>query len=104
MRNTILSGLLDSVKDIVDEIILVDTGSTDKTKEIASEYGAKVFDFKWTGDFGEARNVSMDQATCDWILIMDPDEKLSPKDHNAIRDLIRDNPSAVYYLNTRNYK
>ena len=65
---------LDSVINIVDEIIIVDTGSTDKTKEIAKEYTRKVYDFKWIDDFSEARNFSFSKASKEYILWMDADE------------------------------
>ena len=59
---------LDSVRDVVDEIVIVDTGSTDRTVEIAESYGAKVFYHPWEGSFSKARNYSLKYATCDWIL------------------------------------
>ena len=65
---------LESVKDYVDEMIIVDTGSTDKTKEIAKSFGAIVFDHEWKDDFSEARNVALQKATSDWILQLDADE------------------------------
>ncbi|MEI6512796.1 MAG: glycosyltransferase [bacterium] len=71
-----LAQCLDSVKGLVDEIVLVDTGSTDKTVEIANKYGAKVFYSDWTNDFSAARNVSLSHATCDWVLVLDADEAL----------------------------
>ena len=96
---------LKSVRDIADEIILVDTGSADKTKDIAAVFGAKVHDFPWTGDFAAARNHSLAQATGDWILVLDADEVLSPVDHDAIRALLRKSASsaAAYCIETRNY-
>ena len=71
-----LGRCLESLKGIVDEMIVVDTGSEDRTVEIAKEYGAKVYDFKWTGDFSEARNYSFSLATCDYIYSADADEEL----------------------------
>lgn len=65
---------LESIKDIADEIIIVDTGSTDKTKEVVSKYTDKIFDFKWIDDFSVARNFSLGKATCDWILWCDADD------------------------------
>ncbi len=71
-----LAECLDSVKDIVDEIVIVDTGSIDKTKEIAASYGAKIFDFKWVDDFSAARNFCFSKATKEWILWLDADDRL----------------------------
>lgn len=65
---------LESIKEIADEIIIVDTGSTDKTKEIVSKYTDKIFDFKWIDDFSAARNFSLSKANNDWILWLDADD------------------------------
>ncbi len=96
---------LSSVKAAVDEMIVVDTGSTDRTKELAAVFGAKVFDFDWDEDFSSARNFSLSKATGDWILVLDADETVSSRDHERIRDLIRKSPAGTggYYLTTRNY-
>ena len=96
---------LRSVRDVVDEMIIVDTGSTDKTIDIAKVFGAKVFDFPWTGDFSAARNHSLAQATGDWILILDADEVISSRDFDELKALIRKRtPSpAAYSIVTRNY-
>ena len=72
---------LHSVKEIADEIIIVDTGSTDHTKEIALQFTDQVYDYKWEeadglGHFGSARNFSVSKATGDWILYIDADEEL----------------------------
>ena len=85
----LLPQCLESIKDAVDEIILVDTGSTDKTVKIAEKYGARVFHHPWRGDFSEARNYSLQQATCDWILVVDADEKLEREDVPALREALR---------------
>lgn len=69
---------LDSVKSIVSEIIVVDTGSTDRTVEIAKSYGAKVFTFEWINDFAAARNYAIEQAKSDWIIFLDADEFFAP--------------------------
>lgn len=74
-----LGKCLQSVKNIVDEVILVDTGSTDQTLDIAKKFGAKLFFLKWNNDFAEARNYSIQQAKMDYILIMDADEWLDEK-------------------------
>src|SRR3989338_6646287 len=81
---------LNSVKDIVDEIIIVDTGRTDKTKQIGKKFNAKIFDFKWVDDFSAARNKSLKHATKDWILVLDADEVVESIDLNKIKELTKD--------------
>ena len=66
-EEAVLSRCLDSIADLMDEIIIVDTGSTDKTKEIALKYTDKVYDFEWTGSFSDARNYSFSFATKEYI-------------------------------------
>ena len=65
-EEAVLGRCLDSVADLVDEIILADTGSTDRTKAIAAEYAAKVYDFPWCDDFSAARNFAVSQAVGDY--------------------------------------
>ena len=74
-----LSRTLDSVKGVVDEMVVVDTGSRDRTREIAREFGARVYDFEWCDDFAAARNESLKHAQGDWILVLDADEVLVPE-------------------------
>lgn len=62
----VLARCLESVKDVVDEIIIVDTGSTDKTKTIAKEFTDKVYDFKWVNHFAKARNFAFSKAKMDY--------------------------------------
>ncbi len=69
-----LSVCLDCLKDICEEIIIVDTGSTDSTKSIAKEYTDKIYDFTWMGDFSEARNFAFSKATKEYIYSADADE------------------------------
>ncbi|HOP41090.1 MAG TPA: glycosyltransferase, partial [Geobacteraceae bacterium] len=64
---------LASLRALADEIIVVDTGSNDRTREVARLFGAKVFDFPWNGNFSDARNESLAHASCRWILVMDAD-------------------------------
>ncbi len=96
-----LPGCLKTVKGLVDEIIVVDTGSTDRTMEIAREYGAKIFEHPWQNDFSFHRNQSIDYATGDWILILDADEELDPAEHDIIRSVVKrkdiDSVSFVVY-------
>lgn len=79
---------LESVKDIVDEIVIVDTGSTDKTKEIALEFNTKVFDYKWDNNFSNARNYALRNSSSDWNLILDADECIADIDLNSVRRFI----------------
>ena len=90
---------LRSVKPVVDEMIVVDTGSTDRTKDIATALGAKVFEFPWENDFSAARNFSISQAKGDWILALDADEVISPLDHASLLALTKEgSPKAGYSL------
>jgi glycosyltransferase involved in cell wall biosynthesis len=98
-----LEQCLNSVKDLVDEIIIVDTGSTDKTKEIAKNFTDKIFDFEWCDDFSAARNESLKHATCDWILVLDADELIAREDHQKIKEIIKKNNTGGFILIQRNY-
>jgi glycosyltransferase involved in cell wall biosynthesis len=80
---------LDSVKEIADEIILVDTGSTDQTKQIARQYTDQIYDFKWIDDFAAARNYSFSKATKEYILWLDADDVLLDEDQKKLADLKR---------------
>jgi glycosyltransferase involved in cell wall biosynthesis len=79
---------LRSVKGVVDEIIVVDTGSSDKTCQIAQGFGAKVRSFIWNDNFSDARNASLDLATGDWILFLDADEELAKKSRAILRQAV----------------
>lgn len=87
MRNeeTSLPVMLDSLKDHVDEIVLLDTGSTDNTVEVAKRYTDKVFFREWDDSFANAINACMDHATGDWILKMDCDEVMTPESARSLR-------------------
>jgi len=82
-----LGRCLDSAAPLVDEIIIVDTGSEDKTKEIAGKYTDKVYDFEWIDDFSAARNFSFEKATMDYILWLDADDIILPEDAEKFRHL-----------------
>ncbi len=79
---------LESLKHLLPEFVIVDTGSTDKTKEIAATFGAKLFDFPWTDNFSEARNFGLRKATGAWVLYIDADERLSPDSIPLLREVI----------------
>ncbi|MEK6938836.1 MAG: glycosyltransferase [Nanoarchaeota archaeon] len=98
-----LEQCLNSVKDWVDEIIIVDTGSTDRTKEIASRFTSKIFDFKWCNDFSAARNESLKHATKDWILVLDADETISNTERELMKKYIEEEKVSGYFLIQRNY-
>lgn len=83
----VLGKCLDSLAACMDEIIIVDTGSTDRTKEIAGRYTDQVFDFIWTGSFADARNFAASKATMDYIYTADADEYLEPEDQRRLLDL-----------------
>jgi glycosyltransferase involved in cell wall biosynthesis len=93
---------LESVKDYVDEIIIVDTGSTDKTVEIAGKYGAKIYNHPWENSFSKARNYSLKYATCDWILILDADEEIDKEDTHKLKDVIKENGVDIIHLHVFN--
>ena len=96
---------LDSVKPVVDEMIIIDTGSKDQTKDIAKVFGAQLFDLEWNDDFAAARNYSIFKAKGNWILIMDADEIISPKDFKQFKKFTAKKPKRLtaYSMVTRNY-
>lgn len=86
-EEAVLARCLDSVKPIVDEINIVDTGSTDKTVEIAKQYTDRVFHFPWTGKFADARNESFKYASKEYILYLDADDIILEKDLEKLKKL-----------------
>jgi glycosyltransferase involved in cell wall biosynthesis len=102
-EESMLGQCLAAAKDHVDEIIVVDTGSTDRTIEIAREHGATVLETTWTGDFSAARNVSFDAATSDWILYLDADEVLTDGDGPRLRELAGRTWREAFYLIETNH-
>lgn len=92
---------LEATKGIVDEIIIVDTGSTDSTKRIATEYGAKIYDYNWNNDFSEARNFAISQSTADWNLILDADEQIISWDKEKVDQLL-ESENSIGRINIRN--
>jgi len=88
-----LERCLKSVASLVDEIIIVDTGSTDQTIEIAKSYGATLFYFQWSNDFSAARNFALKQSTSDWNLVLDADEYIINECVEVLRDFIQNENS-----------
>jgi len=86
---------LASVKDLADEIIVVDSGSTDRTVAIAKDHGAKVFIEEWKG-FGPQKNSALAKASGDWILYLDADEELSPELASSIKTLLKTSRSIPF--------
>ncbi|MFP5502839.1 MAG: glycosyltransferase, partial [Candidatus Sericytochromatia bacterium] len=93
---------LESLKAWVDEIVVVDTGSTDNTVAIAESFGAKVFHFPGCDDFAAARNESLAHATSDWVLVVDADEELVVQEADALRDALRHDAIGGYVVQQRN--
>ncbi len=83
-----LPACLESVAGLVDEIVIVDTGSTDSTRAVAARYGARVFDFPWVDSFAAARNESLRHARGAWILWLDADDRLDPANRERLRALL----------------
>lgn len=88
-ERSVLERCLRSVAGVADDIVVVDTGSTDGTREIAEKAGARVFDFPWVDDFSAPRNRALAEARAPWILVLDADEQLLEPDRLALRDLLR---------------
>jgi glycosyltransferase involved in cell wall biosynthesis len=91
-----LVGCLESVRPFVDETVVLDTGSLDRTAEIARALGARVETFVWRDDFAAARNAAIELATTDWIFMLDADERLEPASGPILRDLPRRMPAEVH--------
>ena len=105
MRNSAktLPRCLDSVKELVDEIVVIDTGSVDDSVTIAKSYGAQVYHDPWQDDFARPRNIGLAHATKQWILVMDPDEMIDKKSHIEFKWLTRAKPYVAFFLTTQNY-
>jgi glycosyltransferase involved in cell wall biosynthesis len=102
-EEAMLGRTLAAARGAVDEIIVVDTGSTDRTVEIAQEHGARVLHHQWDGDFSAARNVSFEAATGDWVMYLDADEVLVTEDVERLRALTGRTWREAFYLVETNH-
>jgi glycosyltransferase involved in cell wall biosynthesis len=93
-----LAECLASVQPVVDDIVVVDTGSTDDTPAIAAGHGARVFHFPWRSNFAEARNAGLDRCRTDWILYIDADERLAPVSRSEVEALLSGAPEVAFRL------
>lgn len=94
----VLERVLSKAKDFADEIIIVDTGSKDATKYIASKFTDKIYDFEWCDDFAQARNFSFSKATCEYIIWLDADDVITEENIKKIVDLKKSPPQYDIYM------
>lgn len=85
-----ISSIKEKLSRLVDEILVVDTGSTDGTRELATKLGCKVYDFEWCNDFSKARNFSLEKSKNDWVIIMDADEFVGDVDLAGIKEFAQE--------------
>jgi len=93
-----LAQCLISIRGLGAQLIVVDTGSTDRTVEIAREFGAEIYSFAWCDDFSAARNAALEHATGDWILMLDADEELPAAQHAKLRADMRNAATIAFRL------
>ncbi len=102
-EEALLPQCLESIRNVVDEMVIVDTGSTDGTVRIAESFGAKVYHHPWENDFSKHRNQSISYASGDWILIIDADEKLDAASAPLVRKAIRESSSPMVAVMVRSF-
>src|SRR5437868_2286617 len=88
-----LARCLESIQSVVDEIVVVDTGSTDDTVKIAGQFQARISHFSWLNDFSAARNFALGKTVGEWILALDADEQASPALRAELREFISGRPA-----------
>src|SRR6516162_3345651 len=91
-------GAVESVRSIVNEVIIVDTGSTDSTLGRIAAIGAKILKLRWKDSFASARNISLAEATEPWILVLDADERIARRDLPYIKDAAERGDACGYHL------
>ena len=98
-----LPACLESVRGLVDEIVVADTGSVDATPAVARQCGARVISIPWEQDFAKARNLALAETHADWVLMLDADEQLDPAAARLLPPLLREANVAGYLVSIRNY-
>lgn len=98
-----LSKCLESVKDIVSEIVIVDTGSTDSTVNIATSFNANIYDYQWEDNFSNARNYALSKSTCEWVLLLDADETLDPASKDKLLKFIKTSKLDGLHFTVKNF-
>lgn len=101
-EKAMLPACLESVQPVVDEMIMVDTGSTDSTPEIARTFGAEVINHPWDDNFAEARNIGLEKAKGQWILVLDADEILTDQSAKKLRKTVSNTQADALTLIIRN--
>lgn len=99
-----LARCLQSVRGVADEIIIVDTGSTDSTVSIARSFGARIIPFPWNGDFASARNAGLAGARGTWILVLDADEELEPGSKKELLVCAEHTEYEAFFVRIHNHK
>ncbi|MBJ6362713.1 glycosyltransferase [Paenibacillus sp. GCM10012307] len=102
-EEAVIGRTLEKADRYVDEIVIVDTGSTDRTKEICRKHKAKIYDFKWTASFAEARNYGLGKAAGKWILWLDADEELEVEDEQLWRSSLEQSTPLLWAVPIINY-
>lgn len=92
-----LAECLESIREIADQLVIVDTGSTDRTLDIARSFNAEIYHFDWVNDFSAARNESIKYARCDWVLWIDADERLTKESVPVLKKLLKFEKQPVIY-------
>lgn len=98
-----ITDCIDSVRHLIDEVIVVDTGSTDSTIEQGLKAGARIFYYRWQQNFAEARNYALEQANGDWILVLDADEVLEYVDRGKFNDLLLHSEAEGYFITIESF-
>ncbi len=101
-EEALIGRCLASVSGAVDQVVVVDTGSTDRTADRAREAGAEVSEFSWCDDFAAARNASIERARGDWILVLDADEQLATESRAALKPLLEESRAAAFSVVVHN--